>query len=390
MQENSQHINKNIGLLVFPLRNPDEEYQGLILQFIALLAPLVRELSLITGNFHTNLPYDNVSVINVKTSVIKVAKESVISKAYRFLLAQFTLSKALIEQSTRVDIVILYLSAGLLFLPVLCARILGKKVVVIITGSAPQSLRAMYPGLPGRIYSMVTRWVEYFDYSLAHRIIVYSESMITTMELERWKDKISVSPRHFLDFSKFKIETPLNRRDCLIGYIGRLTAEKGVVELARAIPLVLTRKDNVRFIVIGNGPLRKQIERELGESGFINSVEFTGWLSKENVPRYLNEIKFLVLPSHTEGIPNVILEAMACGAIVIASRVGGIPDIIVDDETGFLLNDNHPETIANKVIEVYDHPGLANIQARARDFVESNFTYEKALETYKLMIQNLG
>ena len=165
--------------------------------------------------------------------------------------------------------------------------------------------------------------------------------------------------------------------------MGRLSREKGVLELAKAIPLILAKKDDVKFLIVGDGPLMTDMKRELEEVGCIDKVEFVGWIPHEQIPDYLNKMKVHILPSYIEAFGGAGLEAMACGTISITNSVGGIPDIITDGETGFLLKDNQPQTIADKVLEIWVHPELDEIQRNAEEFVEKTFSYEKAMERCK-------
>ena len=115
-------------------------------------------------------------------------------------------------------------------------------------------------------------------------------------------------------------------------------------------------------------------------------VKFVGWISHDELPRYLNELKLLVLPSYTEGLPNIMLEAMACGTPVLATLVGAIPDIIKDGETGFIMENNSPECIAQNIIRALNHPNLERIAQNARALVEREFTFEKAVERYEKIV----
>jgi glycosyltransferase involved in cell wall biosynthesis len=115
-------------------------------------------------------------------------------------------------------------------------------------------------------------------------------------------------------------------------------------------------------------------------------VELNGWISRDRLADYLNKMKLLVLPSYTEGLPNIILEAMACGVPVLATSVGAIPDFIVDEKTGFLMKDNSPECIAHNVLRALTYPDLEQIAGNAKSLVEREFTCEKAEETYKKII----
>lgn len=398
MRSSSQPISKTIGLVVFPLRNPSEECgQSFISQLVALLAPLVGEIFIITGNLQMDLLHPNVRIINIKAPIIKKAKESVMSKGFRLLLAQFTLSSAIIQQSKKLDMIMLYLSAGLLPLPVLLARILGKKVVIITTGSGSQSLRRMYPGLPGRIYSAIVRGTEHIDYSLANKVVVYSKAMIAAMGLERYRDKVVtdagkspyITCNAYIDTRHFVVKQGLNDRGNIVGYVGRLSGEKGVMEFATAIPLILLRKPHTRFLVVGDGPLMGKMKAELTKYGCLEKVEFIGWKPRQELPDWLNKMRFIIIPSYTEVVATVALEAMACGTICIANPVGATEDVIIDGKTGFLLKDIQPSTIADRVIEVWSHPKLEEIQKNARAFVTDNFTYEKVQESWRVVLSIL-
>ena len=81
-----------------------------------------------------------------------------------------------------------------------------------------------------------------------------------------------------------------------------------------------------------------------------NKVELTGWIPHDELPDYSNMLKLIVLPSYTEGLPNIMLEVMACGTPVLATPVGAIPDVINDGENRFLMENNSQECIAENVI----------------------------------------
>jgi glycosyltransferase involved in cell wall biosynthesis len=186
-----------------------------------------------------------------------------------------------------------------------------------------------------------------------------------------------------LDINLFRINKKLHERKNIVGYIGRLSGDKGVLELAKAIPLVLLQKSDLSFLIVGDGPLIAEMKKELKRSGCLDKVDFVGWVPHKKLPDYFNEMRIHVLPSYTEAFGGTAIEAMACGAISIANSVGGMPDVIINNETGFLLKDNLPQTIADKVIEVWDNPELDKIQRNAEEFVEKTFSYEKAMERCK-------
>jgi len=103
----------------------------------------------------------------------------------------------------------------------------------------------------------------------------------------------------------------------------------------------------------------------------------------------LNELKLVVLPSFTEGLPNIMLEAMACGTPVLATSVGAISDVIKDGETGFIMENNSPEHIARNVIRILEQPDLDKIVENARALVEQEFTYKAVVKRYKKILSEL-
>ena len=120
-----------------------------------------------------------------------------------------------------------------------------------------------------------------------------------------------------------------------------------------------------------------------------NKVELTGWIPHDELPDYLNELKLVVLPSCTEGLPNVMLEAMACGTPVLATPAGAVRDTIKDEKTGFIMDYNSPECIAENVTRALKHPDLAMIVGNARALVEQEFTYEAAVKRYRKILENI-
>jgi glycosyltransferase involved in cell wall biosynthesis len=101
-------------------------------------------------------------------------------------------------------------------------------------------------------------------------------------------------------------------------------------------------------------------------------------------------MKLLVLPSYTEGLPNIVLEAMACGTVVLATPVGAIPDIIKDGETGFLLKSNDPKHIAERILELLNKPELLDkVSINAYNYVRKNFSYEKTLDAWRKILSEL-
>jgi glycosyltransferase involved in cell wall biosynthesis len=245
----------------------------------------------------------------------------------------------------------------------------------------------------------IARGFEDIEYRLANNIIVYSEALIPVLGLKRFagqsglrknKGKILIAHEHSIDFDNFNIRNRLNERENVVGYIGRLSQEKGVMNFLEAIPIILGRQKDLKFIIVGDGHLRQEIERYLNDEKLTDKVKLIKFVPHEEVSNYLNELKLLLLPSYTEGLPNIVLESMACGTPVLATEVGGIPDFIADGECGFIMESNSPDYIARNVIRVLDDSRLEQVAFNAYNLVKREFTRDQALKGYRDILMELS
>lgn len=150
----------------------------------------------------------------------------------------------------------------------------------------------------------------------------------------------------------------------LILHVGRFAPKKGQTYLLQAIPHILRRWPEARLALIGFGPLEATLESEARALGLDERVRFIGRVPHEEMPDYFAAADVFVLPSivspsgDTEGLGVVLLEALAAGTPVVASRVGGIPDIVKDGETGLLVEEKQPEALARAILQLLEQPAL--------------------------------
>ena len=273
-------------------------------------------------------------------------------------------------------------------LPVVTAKLLNKKILFLLAASNYKSAEARNDRVSKIIQSGLLLNINYF---LSDYIIIYASRLIKEWKLEKYKDKIIIASEHILNFDEFKMVNKYSERHILIAFIGRLSEEKGVQNFIKAIALIYNENSKCKFMIGGDGALLVKIENYLKEHNLCNEVELSGWIPHEKLPEYLNQLKLIVIPSYTEGIPNIMLEAMACGTPVLATVVGAIPDIIKDGETGFLLENNSPEYIAESVLNILNMPDnkLELISDNGRKFVEDEYAYENAIERWERIIESV-
>jgi glycosyltransferase involved in cell wall biosynthesis len=160
----------------------------------------------------------------------------------------------------------------------------------------------------------------------------------------------------------------------VVSTIGRLSPEKGHADLVEALGIAAARGCRVSAVIAGDGPDRGRLADRVRELGLDGSVHFPGYVA--NPERLLEETDLMVLPSHTEGLPNAALEAMAMEVPVLATRVGGTPEVIADGQTGRLVAPRSPEALAAGIMDFVASPGAWRaFAARGRDVVETQFDF---------------
>lgn len=170
----------------------------------------------------------------------------------------------------------------------------------------------------------------------------------------------------------------------LVGTVGLLEKQKGTEGFVRAIPHVLEAFPACRFVVIGDGPLRGRLEAVAGDLGVSHAVTFAGW--RDDAAELIGILDLFCLPSLWESFGLVLLEAMAHAKPVVATRVGGIPDVVVDGETGLLVPSEDPAALAKAIAYFLAHPEIAaemGRQGTAR--LAERFTLARMIEAHEAL-----
>ena len=171
----------------------------------------------------------------------------------------------------------------------------------------------------------------------------------------------------------------------VVGTVGRMEPIKDQLTLIRAFLHLLDsepkKRNYLRLVVIGDGSLRSEALRLLAEAKAKHLCWFPG--ERQDIPEILRSLDLFILPSLREGISNTILEAMASGLPVVATRVGGNPELVIEGETGMLVPPSDPIVMANAIRTYLDHPRLLKTHGQAgRKRVEQNFGMEKMVNGY--------
>jgi glycosyltransferase involved in cell wall biosynthesis len=178
-----------------------------------------------------------------------------------------------------------------------------------------------------------------------------------------------------VDAAPLKADLGFDPGDVVVGQIAKFDVQKAQDELVAAIPLVLEKCPRAKFLFVGEGALRPQIEHQVVRLGVERQVVFTGY--RDDVAALLKIVDVVALPSRWEGLSLVLLEAMACRKPIVASRVTGNIDVVVDGMTGFLVPSGAPHALAEKIVLLLQDARLRQeFGQRGRERVEQAFSLE--------------
>ena len=246
----------------------------------------------------------------------------------------------------------------------------------------------------GMIFAFGSKYLTLFCTKFATKIRVVS-NVIKKQLIEDGVDekKIEVlSPRVNLDqfdYKKYsdtneqlKKELNIETNKTLLVFVGRLVSFKGVKYLIQACTY-LNKKD-YHLIIVGDGPLKNELVNLTNKLILQDNITFVGKVEFTKVPYFMASADFFVLPSLDEGFGRVIIESMAVKTLVLASRVGGIQDIIVDNETGFFMESANKEDIANIIKKVLNmkKEDLAIIIEKSHKIVNDNYEFNTSMNKF--------
>ncbi|MEM1661137.1 MAG: glycosyltransferase family 4 protein [Candidatus Bathyarchaeia archaeon] len=187
-------------------------------------------------------------------------------------------------------------------------------------------------------------------------------------------------------FAKFR---ELRDRDFSIGYLGSLDERKGLDKLLHIFFYASRSLPNLKILIGGFGPYEKMLEHLSRKD---SRIKFLGVLNDAELPFFYNSVRLFVLLSTSEGLPNVVLEAMASGTPVLATAVGGLPDLIEDGYNGFLVKpDYNIREVATKLAEILSNVDrLERVSERAISKILKEYSYESALRRYKKILMEIS
>ena len=176
----------------------------------------------------------------------------------------------------------------------------------------------------------------------------------------------------------------------IVAAAGRLSPEKGFEVFAVAAAIVRRLRDpSVGFVVFGDGPCRERVAKQAAAGGLDGAFVLAGF--RADLDHFQPFFDLFVLPSYTEGLPNVVLESFAAGVPVVATAVGGTPEVVEDGASGYLVPPGDPQALADRILDALsneDH--LRDMGLHGRQCVVEKFTFAAQARRYRQLFEELG
>jgi glycosyltransferase involved in cell wall biosynthesis len=353
---------KRILIIGNPQKHPSSE--AFLQKFVNIMKDINNEVYLISGDkppVFANVHWIKIDAVSNKGFIIRILD---------FIKIQFQIIGLSWKFRSNYDSVIILPTSYVL--PSIFLSLIRKNVGTFVAQK------------PNFVFMILSR----LNLLISKVLIIESDDVAKKWNILKHKNKI-YNGGLYVD-SEFSYKKNINERKKLVGYIGRLSKEKGVLNLLYAIPDVLNDIKDLKFLIAGSGNLFEDISKFVNDNDLSGDIDFIKWIPHNELSKYLNQLTLLVLPSYTEGLPNIVLESMACGTPVLATSVGGIPDVVINNQTGFILNDNTPKSIEKNIYNILNYKKLDEISKNSIKKIENDYSFKKANERWKLIIDYLN
>ncbi len=217
---------------------------------------------------------------------------------------------------------------------------------------------------------------------------------INTLKIKVIPSGIDYSPFEDAASSDYlRKELSFEPEDFLVGIVAHLADHKGHEYLIEASRILKQKAPRIKMIIVGDGPLQMKLSKKAKEIKVEEMVFFLGF--REDIPQILASLDLFVLSSKLEGMGTSIMDAMASSLPVVATRVGGIPEVVVDGETGLLVPPKNPEALAEAILRIYNNRELAEqLGQKGHEVVHAKFSAEamaaKIIKEYDRLAKKKG
>lgn len=348
---------------------------GFNYKFLKLAADSCENVTFITSNYPEEI-LEDLCGVTVENLPLRWSGISQKKDLPQFVKMQFKAIGAIRRHYKKGAPVVFWLSGPMLF-PFLYCKLTRKKTVVFLYGNTK------YKDEKPSLYNSLIGGIMRFMAKRASQIGVEAPSVLKQWNLPERSMKKVFALHLYVDREQFKNVVPVENREKVVGMSCRLQHNKHPLEAIEAFHRLRETFPEWKMEIAGNGPDYELCCQKIKELGEEESIRMLGWVDNREIGACYNRWKLLLFPSNYEGLPNSVIESMCCGTPVLASPVGGIPDVIQDGQTGWFLKEPSTEGIERQLRTILEEDRLKEVSAAAQAYALRAFSYEEVLEDFR-------
>ena len=273
------------------------------------------------------------------------------------------------------------------------AKLLNKKLIIFLGGSRLDVLRTYIKNHNFPIFKLVQLVLldigfNFFTLFFCDKIIIQSYRLYDDpiVSMFKYKTRQAYNLPSNLFYTIFDSKIDVSKRDLIVGFIGLSRVVKGIHLFLRSIPLVHAKRPDIKFLIISDYSKCEPLSmfEEISQTSKWKNVEIIPYIANDLLPNYYNKMKLLVIPSFTEGLPHVAIEAMACRTPILCTNVGDLHLFVKHEYSGLLLPDNNPENISKYILMYIDETEkLTQITNNAYNTIRSKLTCDQMISNWR-------
>lgn len=386
----------SICIITSPLGNAGPLILTNFLKILDLLEDIANIYLITSQNFNPGMKFEKVRLLTVpfrgNSKNMNIIKR--IFNVIRYVLKSSLYLLSIIKQ---IDVLVVILGENLV-IPLIFSKIFSKKSIMFVTIEYGAFLETQYMNQKHPL-NITKQYMDYItervSYILADILIVPKKYQIKGSLLEKYSYKVHQVNRHFLDDTHFRYVNKISKRPNIVGYFGRYSPEKGVIEFLNAITTIIKKRNldmpRIHFRMYGDGILSNAMINLIRNDEIPKRyVEINSWVPHTELPKYLNIVKVLVIPSYKEVGPWILIEGIASGCLIVAPPIGLVPTLI-NKKTGIMIEDNTPESIASGILEAFKYPPKDLIKKVhfAREALEKKYNINRSVQEFTYLFRYL-
>ena len=367
---------KEVIILTNPLPSHNESPALSLQKFISIFPDEFQKISVVCTNYQ-NIAFDiskkPIAILNVNLK----KGPGLIKKGYFHLLSQVKVCQLLRTCNNKNSAVFFWI-ADKMIIPFIYCVFKKRQIYYFLMGNVSNEKAK------NSIKSQISRILIRFMSARSDYVCVESASV-----MDQWpsikRKKNSLIIHLFVDVSKFTKVLKIKDRPNTIGMLTRLAGGKHVIEAIEAFSEWNIKNSSWKLQIIGDGPDRKRCQEIIARGN--SNIELCGWVDNKKLPDYINQWKILLLPTSAEGLPNSLLECMACGTPALTNRIGGIPDVVRHAINGWFLRGTKKEEIIRGLDSLPDIETMELISNNAVCTVREKYSYSASCKNIRETIE---